>query len=202
MQLFVLLYFICFFNCTGAKNCLERSIECLILENTRGRVTILNIKLHLFFSSFVRSPANYQQAFCERKEYIVSPRMLYWQVIFLFILFITTICIPTPNDIEEVKVCAHFTGSFNGNAKCALYCKRRGKAGGSCKRKRCVCNNGRHKGDDSNNSDMNHRPLSFHRERKLVLECHTDSVACQLDCRGMGNYDGSCINGFCICSRL
>jgi hypothetical protein len=60
-----------------------------------------------------------------------------------------------PLDNEDSKACLHFTNSYGVDVKCSNYCKEHGKTGGSCQKKRCVCNNDKSK-DDNSKENENH----------------------------------------------
>ena len=74
--------------------------------------------------------------------------MLQWQLVGLLILSLTSICIASPLNDDDSKPCFQLTGSFNGNAVCAQFCRKKGNPGGSCQRKRCVCINKSDSDDD------------------------------------------------------
>ncbi|CAF4937774.1 unnamed protein product [Rotaria sp. Silwood1] len=131
--------------------------------------------------------------------------MVHWQFFILCTLFITTICASWPGEEDNSKICLHFTGSYDGDLKCSIYCKSKGKAGGRCNKKRCVCYNneedddkdGKHKGSQQANQQS-----SFFVKSRSNDICKMGSTMCRLNCNNMGNLDGSCINGVCVCLRL
>ncbi|CAF1039648.1 unnamed protein product [Rotaria sordida] len=83
--------------------------------------------------------------------------MVHWQLLILFTVFVTTICIFPPMKEENFKLCLHFTGAYDGDLKCANYCKTKGKTGGRCVRKRCVCRNNNEDEDENEDEDREHR---------------------------------------------
>jgi hypothetical protein len=89
--------------------------------------------------------------------------MFQWQLVVLFTLLLTTICISGTPDIENSKTCLGFTGSQYGDAKCAAYCIGRGRKTGSCIKKRCVCTGVKpgQDDDDDDNSQKKRRQLSI-----------------------------------------
>jgi hypothetical protein len=121
--------------------------------------------------------------------------MFHWQLIVLFIVVMTTISMAWPLE-DDSKICFQLSCSGNADAKCAAYCKtKKGKSGGSCNKKRCVCNN--KQSDEDKETKTKDRKLSFF--TKPIADIRSES--CQLYCKEMGQLDGSHINGSCVCSR-
>jgi hypothetical protein len=127
--------------------------------------------------------------------------MLFWQLALLFTLFITTNSILWPTSMDNDKMCIHLTGPYGGDAKCGIYCQMRGKSGGSCQKKRCVCTNDKGRDDDSNEHKSLKLP-SFPVKQKSIVTCNVASMKCRRDCTSMGQLKGSCINGVCVCSKF
>ncbi len=124
--------------------------------------------------------------------------MFHWQLAVLFILFITIICIASSSGDKDPKMCLSLSGSDNG-AQCSAFCKSKGKTGGSCKKKRCVCN-GDKSGEDNNKGKegkTKDRSLTF----STKSTSNIDLSICQLHCKNMGKSNGSLINGLCVCSK-
>ncbi len=124
--------------------------------------------------------------------------MFHCQLIVLFILFITTICIAWPLDgDDDSKPCFHFTGLQASDAKCSANCIKKGKTGGTCDKKRCVCNSQSNK-DKNKENETKSRQLSFSINSTLNIGV----LPCRAHCKNIGKLDGSVINGLCVCSRL
>jgi len=82
--------------------------------------------------------------------------MFQWQLVVLFMLLLTTICMSGSPDGDDSKTCLLFIGSA-GDAKCSAFCIGKGKKGGSCIKKRCVCNGIKSDEDDNDNSQRRKR---------------------------------------------
>lgn len=123
--------------------------------------------------------------------------MYHWQLVVVFFLLLTTLCIAWPS-IEDPKVCLQMSASDNGNGKCAAYCIKKKKKGGSCQKKRCVCNNGNDDDDDSGENNAQRRILSFPSKPTTDISLNR----CQLYCKNVGQGNGSRINGRCVCSTI
>lgn len=128
--------------------------------------------------------------------------MFYWQLLIVCALFIITVHSAWPNEIDNSKMCLHFTGSFDGDFKCLTYCKGKGKKAGSCIKKRCVCHNASQGKEDSNESKKQDQQSSSYVKPKSTVRCALSSTICRLNCNTMENSDGLCINGACVCLRL
>jgi len=87
--------------------------------------------------------------------------MFQWQLVVLFMLLLTTICMSALPDGDSSKTCLSFTSSQNGDAKCAAFCIEKGRKTGSCIKKRCVCTGSKPDEDGNDNSQKKRRQLSI-----------------------------------------
>ncbi len=87
--------------------------------------------------------------------------MFQWQLVVLFMLLLTTICVSGSPDGDNSKTCLYFTGSPIGDAKCSAFCIEKGRKGGSCIKKRCVCTGAKSDEDDDEDSQRKRRQLSI-----------------------------------------
>jgi hypothetical protein len=119
--------------------------------------------------------------------------MFYWQLVLFFLLFLTAVCIASPSDGDESKICFFITGPANGDGKCSDYCIKKGKAGGSCQKRRCVCSKTPSSKEDKKEAKSQSRQL---------LPPNIDSTLCQLYCKNREKLNGLQVNEICDCSKL
>ncbi|CAF3530392.1 unnamed protein product [Rotaria socialis] len=128
--------------------------------------------------------------------------MVHWQLLIILTLFISATCLiwPDDNDNDITKMCFHFAGLFDGDLRCSKYCESRGKAGGTCTKKRCVCKEKKSDGDNSGEGNQENQQLTGFIKPNLNIKCQLGSMICRVNCKQTGKPDGSCIDGVCTCS--
>lgn len=79
--------------------------------------------------------------------------MFQWFWISVSLMIFINQSLAWPSDLDSSKMCLITTSIPSGDIKCAMFCRERGKFGGNCQKKRCVCYEKNDDSDDEEDKD-------------------------------------------------